>query len=726
MLRKAVEYLAGVCDHAFRNDSQGFNAYDASLGHKLALTPNWSPEQERAAWRMLGKYREQLNKAGIDYSAIPQPSDSPKPPQSSFQFILTFGKHNGKSLGELAANDKTRSYVEWLARDSYIEKVRLAAQATLAGEPTTKNVVIENNSDEITAEIKGAHIIVRMSYRCTNFHAAKHAVKDVPGRRWDDKEKVWKLPLSGAARLLKLMKDFDNFVPSEELIKFVQNQIENRAELTKVSSAKDSDLQVKGLGGELMPFQRAGVAYAAKTKNCIIADEMGLGKTIEALATIQHLNAFPAIIICPAAVKINWAREARKWLPDKTVEIWYGRNGNGSAKRADIIIINYDIISDPKKQGKSVLRDDLKDIHPKMVILDESHYIKSHKAKRTLAAKELGKGAMIKLCLTGTPVLNRPNELISPLTFLGHLEEFGGFWYFVNHYCAAKNTGWGWDFSGASNIPELHEKLKATCFIRRKKADVLLELPAKRRAVVPIPLDNEDEYQYAENNLVEWYGQNAARKQEFLDEIADLSEKEQKAAKKSESRRARISAQNAEQLVRIEALKQLAVKGKMASLKLWIKDFLASGEKLVVFAHHRNVVQELAKEFKAPMIMGGDDLKVRQRVIDKFQTNPKCQMIVCSTKAAGVGITLTAASNSVTVELAWTPSTHQQSEARLHRIGQKSCVTSYYLIGAGTIEEEIAQLLDKKQSVIDSIVDGEATQEFSIMSELVKSLGKKI
>ncbi len=665
MLRKAVEYLAECCDHATTWDTRGFNKFDASFGHSLAKQPSWTPKQARAAWKMVRKYRRQLTVIGINYYDIPEPPE----------------------------DEKSKKYAK------------------------VKN-------DTITARIQGS-VIIQMPYRCTNFFAAKDAIKSIPGRKWNDKTKsppsAWVVPITQARMVVNKLTKFENFTSSKELIQLAKKQNKALGITFSAATATTSDLQVEGLGGELMPFQRAGVSYAIETKNCIIADEMGLGKTIEALAAIKYLNAFPAIIVCPAAVKINWARETKKWLPGKSVEIWYGRNG--SSKKADVIIINYDIIADPSKTGKKVLRDDLKAVEAKAIILDESHYIKSHKAKRTLAAKELGKGAMLKLCLTGTPVLNRPNELISPLAFLGQLKNFGGFWHFVQHYCAAKNTGWGWDFSGASNIPELHERLKETCFIRRKKSDVLKELPAKRRAVVPIPLDNEEEYQYAEHNLIEWYGRNAIEKQEFLDEIADLSKEEQKAAKRSESRRARISAQNAEQLVRIEALKQLAVKGKMPALKRWIKDFLETGEKLVVFAHHRNVVKELAKEFNTPTIMGGDNLKARQKVIDNFQTDSKCQLIICSMAAAGVGITLTAASNVAFIELGWTPAGHQQCEDRLHRIGQHNAVTSWWLLAAGTIEEEIARLLDKKRAVIDATTDGEEMgEDEGILKALLRTM----
>jgi len=654
-LKRAIDYLAGRCNWATTWDGEGFNKFDADFGHSLANYQTWSPKQARAAWKMVRKYKEQLTQAGIDYDKIPEPP-------------------------EVAETEK---------------------------------------NDIISAMMKGSQIVIQMPYKCTNFFPALNAIKSIPGRRWNDKAKnppnVWIIPIEQAFKVIDKLEGFANFKPSNALVKLAKKQSEAAGIFRTAATAKSSDLTVKGLGGELFPFQKAGVEYAVKTKRVIIADEMGLGKTIEALATVEHLKAFPAVVVCPATVKINWAREAKKWLPDRSVEIWSGRNSSDNP--ADIIVLNYDILD--------ARLEDLLALNPQAVILDESHYVKNHKANRTRAALKLGKKVNIKLCLTGTPVLNRPNELISPLNFLGHLESFGGFWHFVNHYCGAHRGYFGWDFSGATNLDELHEKLKATCFVRRRKEDVLPELPEKVRAIIPIEIDNQDEYNKAERDLIAWVGQKAIEDVDFLGEIENFSEEEQKLAKRERTQEAQQRARNAEHLVKIEALKQLAVKGKLKSVIDWIRDFVEVDGRLVIFAHHREVVETLYKEFSdsAVMIIGGESTEKRQEAIDKFQNDESCRLAICSIKAGGTGITLTAASNVAFIELGWSPADHDQAEDRLHRIGQKNSVTCYYLLAANTIEEKIAALIDKKRGVVDATTDGIETEvEQGILAALMKAL----
>jgi len=480
------------------------------------------------------------------------------------------------------------------------------------------------------------------------------------------------------------------------------------------SAAHDANIMISGLGGELLPFQMAGVKYASETKRCFIGDEMGLGKTVQALATIQYLNAYPAVIICPASLKYNWEREAKKWLPEKSIVVL-----NGKLKdkiKVDIIILNYDILKKWMFQ--------LEAIKPQAVIADESHYIKSYKAQRTEATKKIMKLAPIRLCLTGTPVLNRPQELLSQLQALGRLDELGGFWTFARRYCQAHQTRWGWDMTGAAHLDELNEKLRSICYIRRRKEDVLPELPEKRRTMVEVEIDNRQEYQLAQMNLVRWLRQKVQEDEEFLESIAGLSEEEQKKAKNIRANEAEQKTRNAEELVKIEALKQLSVRGKMLAIEEWIESFLETGEKLVVFAHHREIIEELAQKFRAVKIIGGDDAKERQEAINKFQTDPKTKLIICSLQAGGVGITLTSASNVAFLELGWTPAVHDQAEDRCHRIGQKSSVNAWYLLGRDTIDEKIYQLIEAKRRVVNAVTDGEEIVKMNKLKELKERLIK--
>jgi SNF2 family DNA or RNA helicase len=279
------------------------------------------------------------------------------------------------------------------------------------------------------------------------------------------------------------------------------------------------------------------------------------------------------------------------------------------------------------------------------------------------------------------------------------------FWAYVHQYCAAKNTRWGWDFSGASNTEELHRLLSDTIMIRRLKKDVLKDLPPKIKTVLPLEMEDKvaREYRYAESNLIEWL-------------------------QSKEGKKAAERAQMSETLVRIEKLKQLAFQAKKKSVLAWIDEFYETGEKLVVFCTHKTTVEELKTRYKEVCVVldGSTSMKDRQKAVDDFQNNPEVKIFIGNLNAAGVGITLTASSNVAFVELGWSPGLHSQASDRCHRIGSKGdSINTYYLIAEDTIEEEIAALLDKKMKVLDQVLDGKETEDESLLCELLDRLKGK-
>ncbi len=202
------------------------------------------------------------------------------------------------------------------------------------------------------------------------------------------------------------------------LLQEIREEHARAAGLVELSSATDAELEVDGLGGELKPFQRAGVSYLLARRRTFLADEQGLGKTIEALAALEAAGAYPAIVVCPASLKLNWLREIGRWLPGRTAQALSG-TGAGSG-RADITVVNYDIVA--------ARLDELTALAPAALVLDESHYCKNAAAKRTQAVQRLSAEVPadgLVLALTGTPVMNRPAELISQLRILGRLADFG-------------------------------------------------------------------------------------------------------------------------------------------------------------------------------------------------------------------------------------------------------------------------------------------------------------
>ena len=249
---------------------------------------------------------------------------------------------------------------------------------------------------------------------------------------------------------------------------------ERAAATVALSYAEDAELDGLELGGVLHPFQRAGVRYALERRRTFIADEQGLGKTVQALATLEHDEAFPAAVVCPASMKLTWERETHIWLPNRTVSVLDGRTADtwsGDAAEADIVVLNYDILeAHSTRLAARGLR---------ALILDESHYVKNPRARRTKAALELAERLptdALRLGLTGTPILNRPEELVAQLRVLGRLQDFGS---------GARLTR---RFRAAGSDDRLHWNLRAHCYVRRTKKQVLPQLPAKRQDTVPVAL----------------------------------------------------------------------------------------------------------------------------------------------------------------------------------------------------------------------------------------------
>jgi SWI/SNF-related matrix-associated actin-dependent regulator 1 of chromatin subfamily A len=438
------------------------------------------------------------------------------------------------------------------------------------------------------------------------------------------------------------------------------------------------------LGGELAPFQWAGVRYVLDARRAFLADEQGLGKTVEALAALEADGAYPAIVVCPASMKLGWQREAERWLPHRSTVVVEGRPAVPPS--GEITILNYEIVA--------AHREALARRGARAIVVDESHYCKNPRAKRTQAVRKLAAAVApdgLRLALTGTPVLNHADELISQLRVIGRLEDFGSGARFSNQ------------FRGRLSEERLHWHLRRRCFVRRLKADVLPQLPAKRQVVVPVALTNTAEYQLAERDVIEW----------LRTQPLDLSELN-----------ARIAATlRAERLAQLGTLQRLAARGKLAAALAWIEDFLASGEPLVVFARHVEVQEAVVARFpQALHLLGKDSLRDREASIAAFQDPEGPALIVGATRVAAQGITLTRASNVAFLELEWTPAMHDQAEDRCHRIGQRDAVTAWYLLAAGTIDETMARLIQSKRAHVAAVTDGRILDGDGLVEAVVREL----
>lgn len=531
---------------------------------------------------------------------------------------------------------------------------------------------------KMTANIdkSGKFVIIRFPY---NAEMVEN-VRGLEGRRWNGDAKFWSAWAS--TENLKKLKGWGFELDS------TCNDILNPKMAGDVNIT-EKDVDIPGL----YPFQLDGVKFLeAKNGNGLLGDEMGLGKTVQALAWLKlHPEARPAVIVVPASLKINWVRESEKWLgKDCKVTTLNGRIPSVSELNGhEIFVINYDIL------GAWIPV--LKEISPKAMIVDEAHYCKNNTAQRTKAVKELAKEVKHTIFLTGTPIVNRPAEFFTILNMLAPT-EFNSWMRYVQRYCGAYHDGFGWNVNGATHTAELYERVNGSVMIRRKKEDVLKDLPSKQRFVVPMEISNRTTYSKAENDLIGWV------KETFGSGKAS-------------------AAIQAEALARFTYLKQLAADGKREFIISWVKNCLDANGKLVLFAVHHTMIDFLVEElrhYNPAVVDGRVSIEKRQDEVDRFQNDPNCRIFIGNIKAAGVGLTLTAASNSVFVELGWTPGEHSQAEDRIHRIGQDNKVFAYYLIAANTIEEEIAQLLDSKMDVLTKVLDGKEADGGSLLSELLK------
>ncbi|HEX2103613.1 MAG TPA: DEAD/DEAH box helicase [Solirubrobacteraceae bacterium] len=438
------------------------------------------------------------------------------------------------------------------------------------------------------------------------------------------------------------------------------------------------------LGGELQPFQWAGVRYALDARRVFLADEQGLGKTVEALAALEADGAFPAIVICPASLKLNWERETRRWLPHRSLAVVEGRTAVPPS--AEVTILNYEIVASH--------REELARRRPQALVVDESHYCKNPSAKRTKAVRRLAGDIAddgLRLALTGTPVLNHADELISQLRVIGRLEDFGS------------GARFSRQFQGPLTEERLHWHLRRRCFVRRLKSEVLPQLPPKRRVVVPVELSNRREYRLAEEDVIAW----------LREQPLELSELDARIA----------AALRAERLAQLTTLQRLAARGKLHAALGWIEDFLASGEPLVVFARHVDVQRAVLERFPDALhLLGADAIVEREAAVRAFQQPDGPPLIVCATRVAAQGITLTRASNVAFLELEWTPAMHDQAEDRTHRIGQRDAVTAWYLLAAGTIDETMAELVEAKRSHISAVTDGRRLDGEGLVDAVVREL----
>lgn len=588
--------------------------------------------------------------------------------------------------------------------------------ASLRGENTFTPIVKTNRVTETTATLRGSSVILQWPYISEPDIRSRimGEVKSTQGRKYNPDNKTWSVALTEAAPLIDRLRKLELTQATAlasviEVIPEVHTVMEERAKRIAISSASrlDDSLLVSEMrdelskhfpeGRELYPFQYVGVQFAQLAGGrCLIGDDMGIGKTIQALAYIAlNQDKLPALVVCPANVKYNWAKEAEAWLPNLSVSIVEGRS-KGDIEPADIIVCNYDIMNGRMNQ--------LLDMDINIVVCDESHYLKNSKAKRTEATLEVAKQSHAALCLSGTAITNRPVEFFTTLNLV-RPNEFNSFYNYGQRYCDAHNNGWGWDYTGSSNSGELHERTRDFC-IRRLKSEVLTELPDKQRTLHTVKPSKRE--------LTDYNALHAS----WIDEWNHHQEA--------------YTMPKGFVLNMLTDLRHECGKMKAASAVDYITEYInITGKSIVVFAHHKDVLKKIhtglasLKENvpRVAVIAGGVTAEARQQRVQAFQAG-QVDVMLCSTVAAKEGITLTKADTVLFVEREWVPAWEEQAEDRVYRIGQDSdSVQAVYLTVAGTIDEKFNAVVEAKRAVVKAVLDGgELDERVGIANALIEAM----
>ena len=509
------------------------------------------------------------------------------------------------------------------------------------------------------------------------------------GARWQPDDKIWQL---------RLNKPSINWLIEHGLMDL---EPEDGADTNNVL---DPDQIPCPNGLSYKPFQATGIATMLQRPSTLLADEMGLGKTVQAIGlvnaddSVQHV-----LIVSPLSVTINWQRELERWL---TRDLSVGLADTKTFPDTDIVIVHWSIIS----RYADALRSRPWDV----IVLDEAHYAKNPKAQRTRAifgGRNLpALQAEYKLALTGTPIPSRPIEMFPILRWLA--PEDWSWKHYATRYCAGYQNRYGWDVSGASHLDELNDNLKSI-MVRRRKTDVLKELPPITRQIVEVPADTPElRAVLGQESNIQKQVKQSVKDARINVELAKTGTEQQHRDAVAKLREARVAAFNEMSRARHDT----AV-AKIPYVAEHVRTIIGDNDnqKIIVFAHHHDVINGLqdllssdTKDMQAirtVTLMGGDETAKRQNAIDLFQNDPQVKVFIASIQAAKEGITLTASDLVIFSELDWVPGNLSQAEARCHRIGQENHVLVQHLLLNGSLDARMARVVLAKQDILDAALD---------------------
>jgi SWI/SNF-related matrix-associated actin-dependent regulator 1 of chromatin subfamily A len=593
--------------------------------------------------------------------------------KSSEYVIFTWGRFKGHSLAHVARS--VPSYLQWMEKQEGLPHPwGDAARMTLRGEdvseldlPRTNNISFsykdlpKPSTDKIEillVDKKTAAII--MPYDKMLLAKFKY---EIDGRKWNGEEKHWEFPI---VHLPKVFTLFSNIKCDQKVLDKVEELKSRRQDLDEIRQLEDTEFEIPGLKLQLYNYQRVGVKFIDRAGGrCLIADAPGLGKTAQAIAYAQ-LHKLKTLIVCPLSVVVNWQREIKKFT-GKDSTIWDSKYYDGNLKN-QFHITHYDAVA----KNNHFLRDQGFDL----LVCDEATYLKNRqtiRAKSILGSwKERRKYPGIKtkytIFLTGTPVMSRPIEAFSLLNFLDK-ERFNNFYHFVERYG-------GWKGEAPRNLQDLHDRTK-DLVIRRKKDQVLKELPKKQRNDLYVELTKAEKKEY-QQLLKEVFGQ------------WKLSGKPS--------------------VTHMPKLQGFLIQKKIPRLMEMIDEFMDNDRSILIFSNYLDPLRFLSEHYgdKAALLTGDMNRNQRQESIDRL-VNGEAKIGCFSLLAAGMGIDglQKVIDTVVFLSLDWVPANHEQAEDRTHRIGQTNQVQAYYMLCEDTIDEYMRDILKEKQKVADLVVDGE-------------------
>lgn len=444
-------------------------------------------------------------------------------------------------------------------------------------------------------------------------------------------------------------------------------------EIEKIPEFKVSDMDFSSLKIPPFHYQKEVISFMNSAKGIVLLGcEMGTGKTGMVIAYASISGISQTLIVCPASLKYKWKDEVAKFT-DKTAQVlsdFEVNDLNPKIKLADFVIINYEQLSKYESY--------LSKAKFECVALDESHYLQNLQSQRTKIVFKLFKKTPKRICISGTPIRNRPIDFYAQLKFL-RPDIFGNKLDYGIRYCNAKETPFGIDYKGASNLEELNRRI-SSFYVRKTKREVLKDLPKKTVSLIELEM-------------------NQSQKKDYLLEENDFFEM---LSKKDTP----ISNNDLGKMVK---MRQVCSRHKVEAIVEFVERFLESSEdrKIVIFAQFVETQKILRDKFKnvGVSLLGSDNAEKRHEAVSQFQNNPDKRVFVGSSIAASTGLDLYVADTVLFADLMWVPSDHQQCEDRCHRVGQINPVSVYYFIFKDTIESMIWSVVGKKLSIINEVLD---------------------